>query len=116
TPAVATAAPRPGAGSLLVPRTFAHALRQLARGGFGRLKVLRVASDRIDAQTVTPAGRLRSVQVRPGRSPAVLSTSPAGFPATGAVAWRALDSRAPIRLAAGALRRSGSRIDYAAVV
>lgn len=106
--------PSKAAGSLLRPAAFARALGSIQRGHYGRLRLLRVAADRIDAQTVTRGGRLRSVQVPAGGRASVLSTSPPGFPQGNVLSLAAIDRRAPLRLALGAKRRTGSAMDYAA--
>ena len=107
--------PKP-AGSLLRPAAFARALASIERGHYGRVRLLRVAPDRIDAQTVTAGGRLRSVQVPAGGRATILSTSPPGFPQGNVLSLKGIDRRAPARLAAGARKRTGSQVDYAATI
>jgi hypothetical protein len=102
-----------GKGSLLVKSNFADALRTL-RGEGSRVKSLRVAPDRIDAQLVTLDGRLKSVQITWQGEIRRSSTGP-GFPTTGTFSVDAIQRAAPFRLArsaAGRERKSPSSIDY----
>ena len=94
------------AGSLVRPANLAAALKEIRTSGGGKLTHLRVAPDRIDAQLLTPAGRLRSVQVQPGGQLERLGpNSGPGFDQSSTIAFSRLNPAAPQRLArAGAER------------
>ena len=98
---------------------FGAAIASLRGSGLGRLRTLRLAPERIDAQLVTADGRLRSVQVVPGGKRSNLSTSAPGFPTTATMSLGAINRGAPQRLARSAARRAGrpvSAIDYLVLV
>jgi hypothetical protein len=109
-----TAAPEPAkpapqglaAGSLVRRDNLAAALREIRSSGGGRLTHLRVAPERIDATLLTPAGRLRNVQMRPGGQLERLGPdSGPGFDQTSTIPFSRLNPAAPQRLArAGAER------------
>jgi hypothetical protein len=106
---VTPAAPAPkglGDGSLVRPAALGAALRQIRTQGGGRLTNLRVAPERIDAQLLTPAGRLRSVQIKPGgKLERFGPDSGAGFDSVSTIPFGRLNPAAPARLArAGAER------------
>ena len=96
-----------GAGSLVRQDNFTAALTQIRTKGGGRLTHLRVAPDRIDAQLLTGAGRLRSVQVKPGGTLERFGPdSGAGFDQSTTIPFARLNPAAPQRLA-----RAGRRAD-----
>jgi hypothetical protein len=102
-----------GKGSLLVKSNFADALRTL-RGEGSRVRSLRVAPDRINAQLVTLDGRMKSVQITWQGEVQRSSTGP-GFPTTGTFSVDSIQRAAPFRLArsaAGRERKSPSSVDY----
>ncbi len=101
--------------SLLRPAAFRTAMTRLRTGGYGRLRHLRVAADRIDASMLTKAGRLRQVQIVPGGAVRVIGTSPTGFAGAVTMTMKGIDTGAPNRLtrsAAGRLKAPASRVDY----
>jgi hypothetical protein len=103
------------ARSLLTRRAFAPALAGLGKSGLGRLRTLTVRPRRIDAQLLTPGGRLRSVQVASGGAAHTLATSGAGFGALPTIPFARVDAAAPARLARSASQRLGqspSNVDY----
>jgi hypothetical protein len=100
-------APKGLAGKSLVPaENFGPALRQIRAKGGGRLTNLRVAPERIDAQLLTPQGRLRSVQVKPGGALERFGPdSGPGFDTVNTIPFARINQTAPQRLArAGAER------------
>jgi hypothetical protein len=97
-----------GAGSLVRRDTFGAALKQIRTNGGGRLTHLRLAPERIDAQLLTPAGRLRSVQVKPGgKLERFGPDSGAGFDQTSTIPFARLNPAAPQRLARAGAERIG---------
>jgi hypothetical protein len=105
----APAVPPKGVGgrSLVRRDNLAPALAKLSSTEL-RLTHLRVAPERIDAQLLTRAGRLRSVQVKPGGDLDRLGPdSGAGFDNTPTIPFARLDPRAPQRLA----RRGAAKLD-----
>lgn len=103
-----------GKGSLLLKSNFADALRTL-RGEGVRVRTLRVAADRIDAQVVTRDGRQSSVQVTWQGKLSVFGTTPPGLPTTGLLVLDTVVRAAPFRLARSAAERAGrpvSSVDY----
>ena len=92
--------------SLMRAGNFAGALRQIEADGGGRVTSMRVAPERIDATLLTPAGRLRNVQIKPGgRLERLGPDSGAGFDQTQTLPLRRLSPTAPQRLTrAGAAR------------
>ncbi|HYI17162.1 MAG TPA: hypothetical protein VD836_00560, partial [Solirubrobacteraceae bacterium] len=92
--------PKGVAGRSLVRKAnFAAALAKL-RGSELRLTHLRLAPERIDAQLLTRAGSLRSVQVQPGGSIRQLGPdSGEGFDQTRTISFARLNAGAPQRLA-----------------
>ena len=104
-----------GRGSLLRPAAFGDAVDGLRGAGLGRLRVLRLSPERIDAQLVTRTGRLRTVQVLPGGARRTLSTSGPGFSTGRTISLAAIDRRAPLRIvrsAAGRARTTPGAVDY----
>jgi hypothetical protein len=97
-----------GAGSLVRQDNFTAALTQIRTKGGGRLTHLRVAPDRIDAQLLTRAGRLRSVQVKPGGTLERFGPdSGAGFDQSTTIPFARLNPAAPQRLARAGAERIG---------
>jgi hypothetical protein len=98
-------------GSLLVRENLAPALRRLeARSGRGRVRALRIASDRVDAQVVTARGRLRTIRHRFTGETAVLSDTASPVHSTRATfAWSEVDTHAPRRIAQRVLRDRPAR-------
>ena len=94
------------AGSLVRRDNLAAALREIRASGGGKLSHLRVAPERIDATLLTPAGRLRNVQIKPGGQLERLGPdSGPGFDQTSTIPFSRLNPAAPQRLArAGAER------------
>lgn len=97
--------------SLVLRGNLAPALRRLERrSGGGRVRLLRIAPDRIDAQVITPELRLRNLQHRFTGETQVLSDRSA--PGAGTLAtftWKDVDASAPRRLAERAVRGGSSR-------
>ena len=100
TPEAAAVPPKGVSGRSLVRRDhFAAALGKLS-GSELRLTHLRLAPERIDAQQLTRAGSLRSVQVQPGGSIRQLGPdSGEGFDQTRTIPFARLHAGAPQRLA-----------------
>jgi hypothetical protein len=97
-----------GAGSLVRQDNFTAALTQIRTKGGGRLTHLRVAPERIDAQLLTGAGRLRSVQVKPGGTLERFGPdSGAGFDQSTTIPFARLNPAAPQRLARAGAERIG---------
>jgi hypothetical protein len=97
-----------GARSLVRQDNFAAALTQIRTKGGGRLTNLRVAPDRIDATLLTRAGRLRSVQVKPGgKLERFGSDSGPGFDQTSTIPFARINPAAPQRLARAGAERIG---------
>jgi hypothetical protein len=97
-----------GAGSLVRQDNFTAALTQIRTKGGGRLTHLRVAPERVDAQLLTGAGRLRSVQVKPGGSLERFGPdSGAGFDQSTTIPFARLNPAAPQRLARAGAERIG---------
>jgi hypothetical protein len=97
-----------GAGSLVRQDNFTAALTQIRTKGGGRLTHLRVAPDRIDAQLLTGAGKLRSVQVKPGGTLERFGPdSGPGFDQSSTIAFARLNPAAPQRLARAGAERIG---------
>ncbi len=94
------------AGSLVRPANLAAALKEIRTSGGGKLTHLKVAPERIDAQLLTPAGRLRSVQIKPGGQLERFGPdSGPGFDQSSTIPFSRLNPAAPQRLArAGAER------------
>ena len=119
TPETAEAPAKPPKGvrgrSLVRRDHFAAALAKLSSSEL-RLTNLRLAPERIDAQLLTRAGRLRSVQVQPGGEIERFGPdSGAGFDNTPTLPFARLDPRAPQRLArrgAAKLRVPVSTLQY----
>lgn len=123
TPRAVSAAPAParpaappaglGTRSLIREGNFARALRRLR--GRGRLRILRVAPDRMDAQLVTSGGRLRNVQVTSDGSLRDLGTAGSGAGGLPAIPLARVDAGAPQRIVRAAARQAHanpSRVDY----
>ena len=105
--------------SMLLRRNLAPALARMRNEGLGRLRTLRVAPERVDAQLLTRGGRLRSVQARFDGEFRVLSTSGPGFGRLDTVPFATVNTAAPSRLArsaAGRLRRPVGQVDYAVLL
>jgi hypothetical protein len=105
---------KPAAHHSLIGRSaLAGALRRLH--GRGRLRLLRVAPDRINAQLVTRAGSLRNVEVT---DDGALHDFGLGGSAAGGlptIPFAQVDVAAPGRIVRAAARRAGrkpSRVDY----
>ncbi len=96
------------AASLVRPANFTAALTQIRTKGGGRLTHLRVAPERIDAQLLTSAGRLRSVQVKPGgKLERFGPDSGAGFDQSTTIPFARINPAAPQRLARAGAERIG---------
>lgn len=103
--------PRPA--SLLRAGALSAALQRLH--GRGRLRVLRVAPDRVDAQLVTNAGALRDVQVTNRGALRDFGAAGSGVAGLPTIPFAQVDTRAPARMVRAAAARSGrgaSRVDY----
>jgi hypothetical protein len=97
-----------GAGSLVRQDSFAAAMKEIRTDGGGRLTNLRVAPERIDATLLTSAGRLRSVQVKPGgKLERFGPDSGAGFDRSSTIAFARINPAAPQRLARAGAERIG---------
>jgi hypothetical protein len=97
-----------GVRSLVRPARFADALRDLRSQEAGRLTNLRLAPERIDVQLLTSAGRLRSLQLKPGgKWERFGSDSGAGFDSVGTIPFARLNPAAPARLARRGARKIG---------
>jgi hypothetical protein len=100
-----------GPGSLVRQDSFAAALKQIRTQGGGRLTNLRVAPERIDAQLLTAAGRLRSVQVTPGgKLERFGPDSGAGFDQSTTIPFARINTAAPQRLARAGAERIGVKV------
>ena len=108
TPEPPAVPPKGVSGESLVRRAnFAAALAKL-RSSELRLTHLRLAPDRIDAQLLTRAGKLRLMQVKPGGEPEQLGPdSGSGFDSARTFAFSRLDPGAPQRLARRGARKLG---------
>ena len=85
--------------SLVRPANLAAALKKIGGAG-GGITNLRVAPERIDATLLTPAGRLRHVQVKPGGDLERFGPdSGPGFDSSKTIPVSKLDPRAPAKLA-----------------
>jgi hypothetical protein len=105
--------------SLLAQRNLAPALRRLRTSGLGRLKSLSIRPERIDAQLLTKAGRLRSVQYGYDGKLRTLNLSGAGFGGSPTIPFRRANSAAPQRLvrsAAGRLEKPATQVGYVVLV
>jgi hypothetical protein len=113
-PGILKPAPAPkglGARSLVRQDTFAAALTQIRTNGGGRLTHLRLAPERIDAQLLTGAGRLRSVQIKPGgKLERFGPDSGAGFDQSSTIPFARLNPAAPQRLARAGAERIGVKV------
>ena len=98
-------------GSLLRRENLAPGLRELeAHSGGGRVKVLRIASDRVDAQVITAKRRLRTIRHRFTGETLVLSdTSSPGLSPRATFAWSEVDASAPRRIIRRAARGTSPR-------
>jgi hypothetical protein len=97
-----------GPGSLVRADTFAAAMQQIRTKGGGRLTHLRVAPERIDAQLLTRAGKLRSVQVKPGGTLERFGPdSGPGFDQSTTIPFSRINPAAPQRLARAGAERIG---------
>ena len=86
--------------SLARPEALAAALATIRSKGGGKLANLRVAPERIDATLLTPQGRLRHVQVKPGGELERFgSDSGAGFDSVPTISFEKLRPGAVQRLA-----------------
>lgn len=105
-------------GSLLRPADFAAAMRRLREERLGRLTLVRVAPERIDARLLTRGGRLRSVQVRHDGELRAFAASGGGFGFVDTFAFSSVDAAVPERLTRAAAKRLGrpvTRLDYLVV-
>ena len=103
----------PKPASLLRAGALAAALRRLH--GRGRLRLLRVAPDRVDAQLVTSSGGLRNVQVTSRGALRDLGAAGSGLAGLPTIPFAQVDTRAPARMVRAAAARSGrrpSQVDY----
>ena len=108
TPEAAAVPPKGVSGRSLVRRDhFAAALAKLS-GSELRLTHLRVAPERIDAQLLTRAGALRSVQVQAGRRESSSSAPTPGRASTARARSRSRDSTPAPRSASPARARPSS--------
>ena len=97
-----------GAGSLVRQESFAAAVNEIRTKGGGRLTNLRVAPDRIDATLLTRAGKLRSVQVKPGgKLERFGPDSGPGFDQSSTIPFARINPAAPQRLARAGAERIG---------
>jgi hypothetical protein len=106
--------------SMLRPDNLRHAISLLRSGPGARLKFLRVAPDRVDAQLVASAGRLELLQVTPDSdAPTRISVSAGSLPVSDTLPLRAVDPAAPARLIHAAARRAHVRpgsVQYAVLL
>jgi hypothetical protein len=106
-----TAKPAPkglGPRSLVRQDNLTAALTEIRTNGGGRLTNLRVAPERIDATLLTRAGRLRSVQIKPGgKLERFGPDSGAGFDQTSTIPFARINPAAPQRLARAGAERIG---------
>jgi hypothetical protein len=113
-PQAATEPGKPAAQRSLIGRAaLTGALRRLR--GRGRLRLLRVAPDRVDAQLVTRAGSLRNVQVTADGALRDFGLGGSGAGGLPTIPFAQVDAAAPGRLVRAAARRAGrrpSRVDY----
>jgi hypothetical protein len=103
----------PPARSLIDRTAVAGALRKLR--GHGRLRLLRVAPDRINAQLITPAGALRNMQVTADGGLQDLGAAGSGLGGLPTISFSQVDPAAPARIVRTAARRAGrrpARVDY----
>ena len=103
----------PKPASLLRAGALAAALQRLH--GRGRLRLLRVAPDRVDAQLVTSSGAWRNVQVTNRGELRDFGAAGAGVAGLPTIPFAQVDARAPARMVRAAAARSGrspSRVDY----
>ena len=113
TPAQPTGAAPPPARSLIDATAMAGALRKLR--GHGRLRPLRVAPERIDAQLVTRTGALRNMQVTADGAVRDFGAAGSGAGGLPTIPFSQVDAAAPERIVRAAARRAGrglSRVDY----
>lgn len=98
-------------GSLVLRGNLAPALRRLEqRSDGGRVRLLRIAADRIDAQVITPEQRLRNLQHRfTGETQVLSDTSAPGIGTAATFAWDDVDPSAPRRIVERAVRGKSSR-------
>jgi hypothetical protein len=97
-------------GSLVREANVADALTQIQSEG-GKITNLRVAPERIDAQLLTPQGRLRSVEIRPGEElQRVSPDSGSGFDNTPTIPISRINPAAPQRLARAGAERLKVRV------
>jgi hypothetical protein len=102
-------------GSLIAHDSFAAALERLRASRLGRLTLLRVAPERIDARLLTRGGRLRNVQLRHDGRLRDFGASAGGFGFVDTIAYARVDRAAPERLTRSAAKRLGvpvARVDY----
>jgi len=112
-----TAPPPARPRSLIRSAALSIALRKLQ--GRGRLRLLRVAPDRVDAQLVTGAGALRNVQVTAGGELRDFGTAGSGAGGLATIPLTQVDTAAPGRIVRAAARQSGrspSRVDYLVLI
>ena len=97
--------------SLVLRGNLVPALRRLeARSGDGRVRLLRIAPDRIDAQVITAEGRMRNIQHRfTGETQVLSDTALPGAATRGTFAWSAVEPSAPRRIVERALRGKSKR-------
>jgi hypothetical protein len=98
-------------GSLIGVAGFDDALRRLRTARLGRLTLLRVAPDRIDARLLTRRGRLRNVQIRHDGALRDFGASAGGFGFVDTIPFARVHVAAPERLTRAAARRLGVRLD-----
>ena len=98
-------------GSLLRRENLVPALRRLEeRSGGGRVRLLRIASDRIDAQVITAKARLRNIQHRfTGETEVLSDTSSPGMSTRATFAWSEVNALAPRRITQRTTRGTSSR-------
>jgi hypothetical protein len=100
-----------GPRSLVRQDNLTAALTQIRTQGGGRLTNLRVAPERIDATLLTSAGKLRSVQVKPGgKLERFGPDSGPGFDQTSTIAFARINPAAPQRLARAGAERIGVKV------
>ena len=97
--------------SLVLRGNLAPALRKLEqRSGRGRVRLLRIAPDRIDAQVITADNRLRNLQHRwTGETQMLSDTSAPGSSALPTFGFSDINASAPRRVATRALEGKSSR-------
>ena len=102
--------------SMLLRANFGPALRRLEREtGSGRVRLLRVAADRVDVQVAVSGGRTRLAQATFDGETRVITTTPGGAGKT--YPWSRVDPAAPQRIVRSTTEgRRSSEFDYAVLL